>query len=107
MGVQCRGVQNIRTLSAVRGAGVYSNERHVKQFQVACLELERARLTREMAAVVKRIKDIDARLREIDTLVRKHQEALWLGSDGATREDRAPGGGEAPKGSGRQRTLRY
>ncbi len=107
MGVRARGVQDIKTLAAVRGTGIHSNERHVQQFKVASLELERLRRTRERQAALRRITDIDARLREIDELFRRHYEALGLAADNAIREHHAPGAGDVPRGSGRRRTLRY
>lgn len=81
MGVRVRGVQRIRTLASVLGTGAHSNERHVHQFQLASLELERTRRAREKQAAVRRIMDIDARLVEIDERIRSHQEALGLKRD--------------------------
>jgi hypothetical protein len=76
-----KGVANIRTLASVRGCGVHSNERHVHQFQIASLELERSRRLRERQCAMNRVNDIDARLREVDALMLKHQEALGISVD--------------------------
>lgn len=78
MGVLARGVSQIKTLAAVRGSGVHSNERHVHQFQIASLELEKSRRARERQAAMNRINNIDARLVEIDALIQKHQQALGV-----------------------------
>jgi hypothetical protein len=76
MAIRARSVQEIKTLSSVFCSGVHSNERHVHQFQLAALELERTRRTRERQAAIRRIKDLDARCAEVDALIRKHKEAL-------------------------------
>lgn len=101
MGVRARGVSNIKTYSAIRGCGVHSNERHVHQFQIGTLELERSRRDRERQAAMERIKNIDARIIEIDLLIQKHQVAL-----SGTSHDR-PIVETEPKVRAKQRTLRY
>ena len=78
MGVRVKGFQEIKTLASILGSGCHSNERHVHQFQLASLELERTRRAREKQAAFRRIKDVDARIAEIDGLIRKHQDALNL-----------------------------
>ena len=65
MVVRARGVQGIKTLASILGTGAHSNERHVHQFQLASLELERTRRARERQSALRRIKDIDERLVEI------------------------------------------
>lgn len=87
MAIPAPRLQEIKTLSAVLGCGVHSNERHVHQFQLAALELEATRRSRERAAAIRRVRDLDARLAEIDARIRKHQEALGL-----TRADSTAGG---------------
>ena len=106
MPVRVKGVSQTRTMAAVRGCGVHSNERHVHHFQMASLELERSRRTRERQAAVERIKTIDARLLEIDALIRKRLAALGMsGDDGRAAGGPAPEASAAP--SQRRRTLRY
>lgn len=103
MGVRARGVSQIKTLAAVRGSGVHSNERHVHQFQIASLELEKSRRARERQAAMNRITTIDARLIEIDALIQKHQEALGVtngASDKPMPETKAAANEQ-------RRTLRY
>lgn len=107
MGVRARGVQGIKTLASVLGTGAHSNERHVHQFQLACLELERTRRAREKQAAFRRIMDIDARFVEIDDLIRKHQEALGLKNDEEPSQCHPAArnkGGAAPE---KRRVLRY
>jgi len=62
----------------VRGSGVHSSERHVRQFKVASLELERSRRIKERQATLRRIQEIDSRLLEIDGLLARHHQALGL-----------------------------
>lgn len=104
MGVRARGVTEIKTLSAVRGSGVHSNERHVHQFQIASLELERSRRTRERLACMSRVEHIESRLIEIHELIQKHQDALSV-----TDENRCAGAVPERRATANQkrRTLRY
>lgn len=97
MAIRGPGVAQIKTLGAIRGSGGHANERHVHQFQIAVLELERTRRTRERQAAMDRVQGLDTRLGEIEAAIRKHQEAL--GIPGARRE--APAAGEP------RHTLRY
>ncbi|MBI5481156.1 MAG: hypothetical protein HY906_20025 [Deltaproteobacteria bacterium] len=106
MAIPIRRVQEVKTLSSVLGCGVHSHERHVRQFQLGALELERTRRGREKQAALRRIKDIEARLVEVDALIRKHHEELGVTSAGA------PAGGQAPARAGEatgatRRVLRY
>jgi len=78
MGIRVKGASAIRTLAATRNSGVHSNERHVHQFQIATLELERTRRAQEVKAAMARIASLEARLAEIDTLIAKHQKALGM-----------------------------
>ncbi len=103
MPVHARGVSQIKTLAAVRGSGVHSNERHVRQFQIASLELERSRRARERQAAMARIHNIDARVLEIDTLIQRHQESLGV-SGGAG--DKVPCETKAAA-TEKRRMLRY
>jgi hypothetical protein len=103
MSAKARGVQEIKTLSAIRGSGVYSNERHVHQFQLASLELERSRRMREKNAALGRIEDVDCRLVEIDRLIVRHQAALGLLAGGETQPMTEP----REAAERRRHTLRY
>jgi hypothetical protein len=71
-------LDGIKSLASLLGSGTHSNERHVHQFQLASLELERARRTREREATVRHIAGLDARLVEIDGHIRRHLDALGL-----------------------------
>lgn len=106
MGIQARGVAQIKTLSAVRGSGIHSNERHVHQFQIASLELEHSRRIRERQAAVNRVNLLDTRLLEIDALIRKHQEALGVASTGDMHCDK-PMPEKQPGAIEKRRTIRY
>ena len=102
MAIRNRASQ-IKTLASVRGSGIHSNERHVHQFQIASLELEKSRRTREREAALKRIGNLDGRLAEIEASIRKHQEAL--GIPDARCVDPAP---ETKTAAGeKRRALRY
>ena len=105
MGIQCRGVEKIKTLGMVRGSGAHSSERHVRQFQVASLELERSRRMKERQANLRRIQEIDSRLREINDLICKHHESLGLLASG---EGAGSGPAHAAESMSRgQHVLRY
>ena len=65
----------LKTLAALR-SGARSNDRHVHQFKIACLEFERTRCTRERHAAMNRIKLLERRLAELDATIGKHQEVL-------------------------------
>ena len=102
-----RGVQEIKTLSSILGSGTHSNERHVHQFQLASLELERTRRTREKAAAMRRVADIDARMVEIDALIHKHQEALGLSNDNGSDAVRPAVRGAETPADPKRRVIRY
>jgi uncharacterized membrane protein YccC len=106
MPIRAPGVSQIKTLAAVRGSGVHSNERHAHQFQLASLELEKTRRAHERQAAVNRIKVIDARLVEIDTSIQKHQVALATPDTGGARPRPEPVAASAATGE-KRRTLRY
>jgi hypothetical protein len=106
MGVRAPGVSQIKTLAQIRGSGVHSNERHVHQFQIASLELEKTRRTREREAALKRLAVLDARLVEIEAVIQKHQDALAAsgpGRGGPAPEAPCP----APGAGEKRRTIRY
>jgi len=107
MSIQPRRVREIRTHSSILKSGTHSDERHVHQFQLASLELELTRRSREKQAALRRIADIDARLAEIDVLIRKHQEALGLTSQNGTGEERPRARENENPASEKRRVLRY
>jgi septal ring factor EnvC (AmiA/AmiB activator) len=76
VGTRTKGVSSIRTLASIRGSGAHSGERHVHQFQIASLELERTRRTQERQSTLNRLKNLEERLAGIEALIRQHQEAL-------------------------------
>lgn len=78
MGVKSKGVSNIRTLASVRGSGVHSSERHVHQFQIASLELERTRRIQERDTTRRRLQSVEERIAGLDEQIRQHQEALGI-----------------------------
>ena len=78
MSAHVRPTREIKTLSSVLGCGVHSDERHVHLFQLATLELERTRRSRERATAIRRIRDIDQRLAEIEAIIGRHQAALGV-----------------------------
>ena len=111
MSVRAKGMQAIKTHSAVLGGGSQSNERHVHQFQLAALELERTRRTREKQAALRRVGDIDRVLSEIEKVMRRHQTALGLfdveaGPPGETPVPVGPTG-ESEMAVTKRRVLKY
>ena len=106
MAIPIRGLQEIKTLSAVVSSGDGLNERHVLQFRLGALELECTRRRRERHAAFKRIKDIDARLAEIDALIHKCRETLdGTGVDAAAKRGAS---NRAVETAGKRRhVLRY
>lgn len=51
-------------------------ERHVHQFQIACLELERTRRMKELSVASQRVTDINSRLEEIEREILAHTTAM-------------------------------
>jgi hypothetical protein len=103
MVARTRGGAPVKRLAAVRGGGGrHGNERHVHHFQIALLELEKARRASERQVALDRIRSIEDRLLEIDTLIRTHQDAATdpaaAGTAATERKTAA-----TPK----RRTLRY
>jgi hypothetical protein len=76
MPVRAKSVSSTRTLAVVRGSGVHSKDRHVKAFQIAALELERTRRTREMESTRTRMNMLEDRLREVGALIARYQADL-------------------------------
>ena len=108
MTIRSRGAQDVRTHSSVFGSGAHSNERHVHQFQLAALELERTRRDREKQAALRRLADLETRLLEIELLMMKRREALGLVSGDQPDIERKAARKEAGQGpAGPRRVLRY
>ena len=63
MPIPTRGVQHIRTHT---GKVNRANAPHVAYLRIACLELEKARRSKEHQSASRRVADIDARMSEID-----------------------------------------
>jgi hypothetical protein len=99
MPVRVKSVSGTRTLAVLRGSGVHSKDRHVKAFQIAALELERTRKTRELQSTRERMNGLLERLREVDALIAGHQKDLGVAPVAAI-EERTP----APR---KRQTIRY
>lgn len=103
MGSRVRGAKDIKRLSSLRARGIHANDRHVHQFQIACLELERTRRIQERHAAAQRIDDVDARITEIDALIRQHHRVLGVHADSERGSGAHPASAEPPA----RRVLRY
>jgi len=60
---------------APRGSAL-RRQRHVVQFQLGVLELERTRREQERQTARRKIAQVEQRLRQLDTLIRERQHAL-------------------------------
>jgi septal ring factor EnvC (AmiA/AmiB activator) len=103
MGARAKGVSGIKTLASIRGSGVHSNERHVHQFQIASLELERTRRIQERQSTLNRLKSLEERLAGIDEEIRKHQAVL--GQEAPSPQERKPAAEPKAEDSERRRQL--
>lgn len=56
----------LKTLSQLAPGRARKIDRHIHQFQIACLELERTRRFNELAAAQARVEGLNQRLAEID-----------------------------------------
>ncbi len=103
-----KGIGEIKTHSAATG-GSAPNERHVHQFQLAALEFERTRRTREKQAALRRVGDIDRVLSEIEKVMRRHQTALGLTEvEGEPPPAEGPAAAREGEAAGpKRRVLRY
>lgn len=102
MAIRVRGLQDMKTLTFLRGSGAHGTDRHVYLFRLATLELERTRRLREKVAAAKRIKGIDARLEEVSELIKNQHEALGMARLGGLAEKEA-----AANGARTRRVVRY
>lgn len=112
----------IKTASKIMGRTKVT-ERHVHQFQIACLELERTRRLNELTQATQRVADINARLAEIEKEMGAHaaampklpvvepaqnvQRASSPGPAAITPAHREASSKEAHRAEGKRRTLRY
>jgi hypothetical protein len=65
----------LRTPSSVRGSAL-RRDRHVLQFQLGVLELERTRREQERQAARRKVEEIEIRLRQLDVQIRERQARL-------------------------------
>lgn len=100
MPARSRGGAHLKRLAAVRGGAVHGGERHVHQFQLALLELEKTRRMHERQAAAARLRELDDRIAEIDALIGRHLEAAGAAPVSAAS-------GERRTGATKRRTLRY
>lgn len=105
MSLDRRGMRNIKTIETIRRGPARMDERHVRQFQLAALELERSVRTKEKIAATARIAKIDARLREIEAVLRTHYDALGLAVATQDHESDAGGVEEAPPPDDEKRRI--
>lgn len=114
----------IKTIGQIGTGRTRTTERHVHQFKIASLELERTRRSKDLASALARVAEINKRLGEIEAEMERHRVAMpplpVLPQDGTmvatsskadntarhepTRPNAAHGGGAS---SGKRRTLRY
>ena len=71
-----RDLPEIKSVAGTGGAATRPKERHVLQFKIGCLELERSRRMKERAGAIDRIRLVDRRILEIDSEIRKHHDDL-------------------------------
>ena len=73
MGIPCRGLKNIRTLSSRINANAVSYRGYM---QVTCLEMEKVRRLTERNKTLARIAELDTRLAQIEQEKRAILEAV-------------------------------
>jgi len=66
----------LKTLSQLAPGRARKIDRHIHQFQIACLELERTRRTNELAAAVARVDGLNLRLVEIEAEIEQRQREM-------------------------------
>lgn len=107
----------LKTLSQLAPGRARKIDRHIHQFQIACLELERTRRNNELSAASSRVDGLRQRLAEIEAEIEQRQREMapLPASRPAPATSQAPqpapGGPRPPPGAepGRdaRRTLRY
>jgi hypothetical protein len=63
------------TPTAMKGSAL-RRDRHVVQFQLGVLELERTRREHERRAAMQKVAEVEQRLRQIDAQIRERQDVL-------------------------------
>lgn len=112
----------IKTIGQIGTGRTRTTERHVHQFKIASLELERTRRSKDLASALARVAEINKRLGEIEAEMERHRVAMpplpVLPQDGtmvtsskadntARHEPARPNAAQAGASSGKRRTLRY
>jgi hypothetical protein len=113
----------IKTIGQIGTGRTRTTERHVHQFKIASLELERTRRSKDLANALARVAEISKRLGEIEAEMEQHRVAMpplaalpenrkvdvTLANTGTTaRPDAArTNAAQAGASSSKRRTLRY
>lgn len=71
-----RTAATIKTVGQLAVGRAKGDARHVHQFRIACLELERTRRLKELAAATRALEGLRARLAEIDREITRHQDDM-------------------------------
>lgn len=79
-----RGLQDIRTLSG--RVGTVADEPYRAYMRITCLEMEKARRSKEKESAMRRVNNIDARIAEIEA-----EKAELLGALGVQNKSDSPG----------------
>lgn len=66
----------LRTLSQLAPGRARKIDRHIHQFQIACLELERTRRTNELATAMARVDGLNQRIVEIEAEIEQRQREM-------------------------------
>ncbi len=112
----------IKTAGKIVGRGKIT-ERHVHQFQIACLELERTRRLKELGVASQRVQELNERLEQINQEMTAHVAAMpplpthcvpsvesptaLLVLPNKAPGHRQNGSKESSQTDGKRRTLRY
>ena len=102
-----RRLPEVRSMAGAGGAVARPKERHVLQFKIGCLELERSRRLKEKEVALDRIRAIDQRVGAIEAEIRTHHQNLgYAGTPLADRDATAVEAG-APGSAQPRRMIRY
>jgi len=71
-----RRTPKIKTISQLVGGRAKKTERHVHQFQIACLELERTRRMKELGIAMDRVTSLNTRLAAIESEMEQHRQQM-------------------------------
>ena len=111
----------IKTIGQIGTGRTRTTERHVHQFKIASLELERTRRSKDLASALARVAEINKRLGEIEAEMERHRVAMpplpvlpqdtkmgTSNADNTARHEPArPNAAHGGASSGKRRTLRY